>query len=372
MHELLVVGEDVPSERGETVKEYGERWSEWREKKGIASAPENELNIRVHLAPKLGNLPMDGISREMLEDFVTHLDQRVLRRETHWKTARNIWSTVAVMFDDATNAKDRTMRVLNVNPALGVRPPDKGEATSKQFIYPSEFLQLVACPRVPLLRRQLYAFAVYTYSRASEIVPITWTADINLEHDTIHIHQAIDRVRTPDKMKPNKNLTPRRISIEPELRPLLYVMSETAGAKGRVFPVMPAASGEDGLAGLLREDLWEAGVDRPELHARSISTKPMTFHDLRATGTTWMAVGGDDPLKIRERAGHKSFKTTEGYIRLAEMLKHGFGAPFPPLPTLLLEPQNHSPKNRPIAQGRTEFFDEFVGAAGFEPATSSV
>jgi len=365
-------GEDVPVERGETVKEYGERWAEWREKRGLASAPENESHIRVHLCPKLGSLPMKGVSHEMLEDFVTHLDQRVLDGETHWKTAQNIWSSVSVMFDDATNAKDRSLRILSVNPAVGVRPPDKGEETAKQFLYPSEFVTLIACPKVPLLRRRLYSFAVYTYARASEIVPLAWPTDIDLEHDTIHIHQGIDRNRTPDKKKATKNLLPRRITIEIELRPLLSLMHEEAGGKGRVFPVLPAASGEDGLAGLLREDLLAAGVDRPELHHRAISTKPMTFHDLRATGTTWMAVRGDDPLKIRQRAGHKTFQTTEGYIRLAEMLKHGFGEPFPPLPKILLEPSDESPKNRPIAQGRPRFPVESVGAAGFEPATSSV
>jgi hypothetical protein len=36
------------------------------------------------------------------------------------------------------------------------------------------------------------------------------------------------------------------------------------------------------------------------------------------------------------RAGHKSFSTTEGYIREAENLRDGFGEVFPPLPPSLL------------------------------------
>ena len=58
----------------------------------------------------------------------------------------------------------------------------------------------------------------------------------------------------------------------------------------------------------------------------------MTFHDLRSTGITWMAVRGDEPLKIKHRAGHKQFSTTEGYIREAEHVREGFGEVFPPLP----------------------------------------
>lgn len=60
--------------------------------------------------------------------------------------------------------------------------------------------------------------------------------------------------------------------------------------------------------------------------------KAAGFHDLRATGLTWMAVRGDEPLRIMQRAGHEDFATTQIYIRTAEAVRDGFGAPFPPLP----------------------------------------
>ena len=58
-------------------------------------------------------------------------------------------------------------------------------------------------------------------------------------------------------------------------------------------------------------------------------------HDLRATGITWMAVRGDEPLAIQQRAGHRSFNTTLRYINAAEVLEDGFGEPFPVLPATL-------------------------------------
>jgi hypothetical protein len=64
--------------------------------------------------------------------------------------------------------------------------------------------------------------------------------------------------------------------------------------------------------------------------------KAITFHDLRATGITWCAVRGDDPLKIVQRAGHADFDTTQIYLREAENLAAGFGEVFPPLPADLL------------------------------------
>ena len=53
-----------------------------------------------------------------------------------------------------------------------------------------------------------------------------------------------------------------------------------------------------------------------------------------------VACRGDDPLRIMQRAGHSDFKTTQGYIRVAENLSAGFGSPFPDLPPELLKCQS--------------------------------
>jgi hypothetical protein len=41
----------------------------------------------------------------------------------------------------------------------------------------------------------------------------------------------------------------------------------------------------------------------------------------RAMGITWMAVRGEDPLKIKQRAGHSSLETSEGYVREAGQVR---------------------------------------------------
>jgi integrase len=87
----------------------------------------------------------------------------------------------------------------------------------------------------------------------------------------------------------------------------------------------------------LREHLKRANVTRADLFAADENRKPMTFHDLRSTGATWMAIRGDEPLTIMHRAGHNDFKTTQGYIREAETLGRNVGEPFLPLPRSLVE-----------------------------------
>ena len=83
------------------------------------------------------------------------------------------------------------------------------------------------------------------------------------------------------------------------------------------------------LAGLTRPALLHSD-ERPSMH--------ITFHDLRAGGTTYCAVRKDPPVQIQRRVGHERFETTLEYIRIAETLDPAaFGIPFPPLPGSLLK-----------------------------------
>jgi hypothetical protein len=120
---------------------------------------------------------------------------------------------------------------------------------------------------------------------------------------------------------------------------LLSAMRAEAGGRGPVSELPD----DRHLARALRGILKAAGIDRAELFATDATRKNMTWYDLRATGITWMAIRGDDPLKIMARAGHEDFATTQGYIREVEAVREGFGDVFPPLPPCLLHAPNGAP-----------------------------
>ena len=84
-----------------------------------------------------------------------------------------------------------------------------------------------------------------------------------------------------------------------------------------------------------------------------------------------MAVRGDEPLKIKHRAGHKEFSTTQGYIREAEQVREGFGQPFPPLPEDLVSSGISSERVGRNGHAYKIKRKSGVGEAGFEPATTS-
>jgi hypothetical protein len=152
--------------------------------------------------------------------------------------------------------------------------------------------------------------------------------------------------------------------------PLLQALHKAAGGKGRVIAKMPSPGM---LSRKLKRYLDKAGVTRAELHATGDATrKAITFHDLRATGITWMAARGDDPLRIKQRAGHATFSTTEGYIREAENLGASFGAVFPALPDLAATLGFVSDQSETLFAKSSDSRPLLVGATGIEPVTSSV
>jgi hypothetical protein len=159
---------------------------------------------------------------------------------------------------------------------------------------------------------------------------------VDLQHNTIHVHRSIDRVR--GRSGSTKSDRARRVPIEPALLPLLQALQIEAKATGAVFR-MPSVGV---LSGKLKLYLRRAGVDRGDLFVTDATRKAMTFHDLRATGITWCAVRGDEPLKIMQRAGHADFETTRIYLREAENLAANFGQVFPPLPAELLNPPSRT------------------------------
>jgi integrase len=276
----------------------------------------------------------------------------VQAHELTWKSARNFWVVATKMVADAAGSKLDELRVRDDNPAVGVEGPDRGARKAKQFLYPSEFLTLAACPAVPLDARRAVAIAIYTYLRDGELRALRWDGgDIDLEHGVLSVTKAL-RHRT---VKPTKSGETRRFAIEAALLPLLQTMRAEAGHEGPVLRLR-----EDHMAELLRKWLHIAGVRRPELHKGSPTRKPLTWHDLRATGATWMAVRGDDPLKIKQRCGHATFSTTELYIREAEAVRDGFGEVFPPLPEALVSGSESSGES------------SGSGGAGAKPAFSSL
>jgi len=331
----------------------------------LSSARVSLGHWKVHLRPLLGSKHPKDWTRDDYRRVSKALDDYVAAGKVSWKTAQNIWCTATKMAADAVGSKDDAIRCRDDNPANGVRGPDSGDKVDLQYLFPSEFKQLMAASpeAVSVEWRRVIAVATYLYARVGELRALTWS-DVYLDKGYVSITKAIDA--TTGKLKTTKTKCPRKVPIEPALLPLLRVMRAEANGVGPVVTFPNVLHQADALRGLLKA----AEVERPKLYDKGPSVRPIRFHDLRATGITWRAVRGDSPLEIKRHAGHRIFATTERYIREAEDVRGSFGTPFPPLPPALL--RKIGTRNGTRRQKSSKSSGKGVGAAGFEPATSSV
>jgi integrase len=323
---------DVQQGHRETVGEWATRWLAAREERGLASVRDDRCRLQTHVLPVIGRESVARIDAERLEDIRDALDVKIRRQELAWRTAHHVWAVVRAMFRDASRCKERSLRVRPDDACRDIVPPDRGPTKEKQFLFPSEYLTLASCEHIPLDWRRVAVLSTCLYLRVSELEALEWD-DVAIEHGTIHVHRSLDRSR--GCAKATKSGVARRFLIEPTVLPLLRRLHREGGGRGRVLGELTID--RFALARNLRAHLTAAGVERADLFMNDRTRKWMTFHDLRATGITWMAVRGDDPFKIRQRAGHRNLATTERYIRVAEELRAGFGKVFPPLPDSLLQ-----------------------------------
>ena len=315
---------------GESLAGWSNRWFASRLARGLKGGRPDQGRWKTWVEPRLGATPVATVTRADIEAWVEWIDGRVQAKKLSWKTAQNTWGLLSRAMTEASGGKVKALRCRDDNPCRDVEPPERGSKKSKPYLYPDELLRLVSCEAIDLAARRAYAVTVYLYPRAGEVEALYWE-DLDLEHGSVLIHRAVD----PDtgEIRETKGKATRRFEVERELRPLLEAMRAEAPGAVMLFDPWPL---HHYRAEQLRVNLRLAGVKRAELFAGDATRKQLTFHDLRATGTTWAAIRGDEPLRIMHRAGHKDLTTTMGYVREAENLRAGFGTVFPPLPSSLL------------------------------------
>lgn len=327
---------------------------------------------RKYASPVIGHLPMAKINADAVEDLRDSLDRHVDEGRIRPKTAINIWACVAIAFREASRkGRLRELRVRDDNPIRDVAPPKRGSSRKRSWVYPSEALALLSCEAVPLEWRELHAIACYTYLRPQELHELRWK-DVDFEHGIISVSRAWDEdflVVGPPKSEAGI----RKLPIEPALAPLLKRMARGKRAEDKVVPLLGKAINR--LAKAMRSHLALAGVTRAELTELSGTREPVDFRTWRETGITWQALQKTGLEAIKSYAGHEEVSTTLGYIKRVAG-PEGYGAPFPPIPSALLEgeegPSSASGPATGPAKSKSPSFPGFSVAerVGFETTSN--
>lgn len=329
--------------KGETCTKYRERLDAYRKELGKGGGRDDASTWRTWLAERIGHLPIAKVTREDVEGVRDALDEAIaLHKRTEGrqgigpKRAANVWSVLTTTFKAACACKRRDLRLRQDNPCAGVLPPEDGDSRHRAFIYPVEFSALVACRKIPVQWREVYAVAAFLYLRPGELRALT-VGDVDLEALVVHVTKAYDE-RTKAVKAPKTKNGIRDVPIHPNLVPLLRRLVKVREASDLLVPIVSERS-EFERAKTTRAHLLLAGVKRPRLYENTATTMHVGFRSWRDTGITWSALAGVDVAKLQRRAGHDDVATTIGYVKQAEDVTGQIGEPFPTLPANLIAPE---------------------------------
>lgn len=253
---------------------------------------------RLYVNPKIGD---NAVRDARLEDF----EAVMADLPAHLKPASR--RHVAQYMSKLASLAVYPCRLLAASPIpRGWLPKGTGRL-AMQCLRPAEDKALMASG-APLVRRLFFGVLAREGLRREELATILWSS-LDLEHGAI----TLDVNKTDD---------PRSWALHPGVARALRAWRDRyrkdAPGDERVFidehGVMLSTAH---MAAQLRVDLARAGVDRPELYARTDARQPLRVHDLRSTAVTVWLANGKSEAWCCDRTGHRSSVMLNRYRRAA-------------------------------------------------------
>jgi integrase len=255
-----------------------------------SSAETYEILFKTHLEPVLGSLRLDTIGDELVQRFKGELVEDELAN----KSINNILTALSVMLKHAVEWK-----VIEAMPCrIRLLKVDRPELAFYDF---GEYRRLVDAavaidPRIELLA----LLGGDAGLRRGEAMALEWT-DLDLKRGSVHVQRSEwdGNVTTP------KGGRSRRLPLTARLAEALRAHRHLKGPR--------VLCHEDGT-GIGRKAVHE-WMEKAQCRAGLPSTG--TFHILRHTFCSHLAMQGATAKAIQELAGHQDLSTTQRYMHLS-------------------------------------------------------
>jgi integrase len=279
--------------------EYAAKWIDERPGLAPRTTALYEGLLRLHVKPTLGAVELVDLTPARVRAWRKDLLESGVGATTVAKCYRFLRSVLNTAVDD---------ELIRRNPC---RIKGAGAETSgeRPVATPEQVVALAAA--MPRRWRALVLLAATTSLRWGELMALT-REDVDLEHGTVRVVNAVSEVKGKIVIGPPKSTAGRRTvavpaSVIPALREHVASFSE-AGARGRVFV---GAKGPT-LRRTNFQPLWRKGIDAAGLPAG------FRFHDRRHTGNAWAAATGANLRELMERMGHSSTRAALIYLHAAK------------------------------------------------------
>jgi len=259
-----------------------------------------ERRIYQHIIPALGNIQIDKLATNDIQQFYAGLKQngRLLRAELYGEglsdqTVRGIHTTLHAALDKAVAEK-----LILRNPADGCRLPS-AKAREMQVLMPEEIQRLLIQAKEDGCY-ELLLLELSTGLRRGEICALQWN-DLNFRTGELRIERQVHRIKGELKVSPPKTKASNRSVILPApVVGILKTYKKTIDSRW-MFP-SPVSEDSPRDPAAVRKRL-QIVLERAEC-------KKIRFHDLRHTFSTVSLEHGMDIKTLSTIIGHVSSSTT--------------------------------------------------------------
>ena len=256
----------------------------------------NASHMKNHILPRWKDVPLDGIERLDVQEWVADMQRRKVGAETITATVTHFGTVLQGALDhglirtnaargvDLPEVPKQPFRILTDDEAAAVIAAITGEE-DKRLVRLDHRLGLrwgeiagLHCHRVDLDRRELHVVEVLT------------------RHDGV-------------KDYPKSKKSRRTLPLTDAQAELLKIQMDGRDPKGLVF------SQENGRP--LDYNNWRRRVWLEALKSAELAAPQPTFHDLRHTTASNLVADGVDVASVQAFMGHESLLTTQRYVHTA-------------------------------------------------------
>ena len=271
-----------------------------------------ESRIRLHIIPEIGDIPLNKLTQNDLQQFYGRLKKSGRKRFTDKYGEGLSDRMVRMCHATCRSALEKAVQdgLIRVNPAIGCKLPPK-KAREMQVLTREELQRFLIQAKFEGYY-EVFLLDLATGLRRGELMALQWN-DLNFKTGVLNVNKQVYDVRGQLQIStPKTKNSVRKIVLPPAVVAVLREYKKTVDSRW-MFP-SPVKEDRPITPSVVRKRL--------QLILEHAGCKHVRFHDLRHTFATLALQNGMDVKTLSAMLGHVSAATTlNTYSHITEEMR---------------------------------------------------